>query len=1356
MSFATKPTTISVSRSDGGLRPAACDDVVGAGMSSTNGVSVVLGMITEGNGAAKDLEVDAKRVDRPHGSRFALFTAPLLVSLALFALALAPTSAAAATETPEINEISIRGSLATRVELAVLMRRSNPETILRVEYSTSQAGPWELAAETAAGNGADAILIRHLKPATLYYVRAIAENDLGKSEVTNEFTTTPIDPPVIDQFEPVQNGNTYSSEVGVKYANLSAQVLANGAESTYHFEYGTSPAEVEKGEGTSLASVPSSPVSAAEEIATSEVQLKGLAPETTYYLRVVAENEKGATSKIISFTTITGKPRVSPCVICEDEPTNITDTSVTLHDSVNPDESETHWRIEYALSESGPWIVGPEGVIPASEADEKFHQLAIGLTGLAPSTVYYLRFSTENEFGVGVSLGGAASAPYVSSLETAGAPYASVFSTHTFAPDASEALRVFSSITADSSALNEVQTVTVDGSPTGGTFTIGFEGNTTTPIGWDAPAAATEGPGSVEAALSGILPGGSGVQVTGPRGGPYRVEFTGEMGGKDLPQLTADASGLTPSATVSVTAVQNGGSRGTQYHLEYIEQGKFEKEGWAGAVSTPVVDGGAGGTAIETEEPIRGPGARPRGLIFGSELVASDLPVLASGKTYRYRFVVANQFGAATSSGQTLTTPATPAVASESCPNEALRAGPSALLPDCRAYEQVTPANKEGASEITHYGSDFLSPKMVGEDGNHFLMVDKDVKFGADPDSGEGGFLFSRGAESGWQMTSVSPQPTAGVNEDAVRLESPDLTSVALEVGWETVPNKSADVTLEAGPTGGPYATVASMPRAQVPDESEGGRDFSAWVAASADFSKLVFWTEDRKLLAKHSTTLSGADLYEYSGGQVRQVNIDSEGRTIGTCGAQMVDGFEDNGTKSSFIPALSSPNAVSAEGRRVFFEAVPGSECNSPKHLYMRFDGGGEDAETRDLGEYRFLGASSAGSELLLEHESGGQHQVVLYNVEARTTKALFSTDNELSHQTYLSADFNVLYFSSEDRLLPEAPAATEHLYRYDIPEERLQLALPGGAHIEFGGKGEGVSVSPDGRFFYFASAGMPGVPGGGERSSQVYRYDSVEGIVQCISCVSPFDPEPKLDSTYFDSFEDRTGMAVNRMPNAIFASANGDYVFFDTLDALIPSDIDGEIEPEGVTGEHSSALFSLSSDVYEWRKDGVDGCVSATGCLSLISSGQGGTKVMLLGTDQSGRDVFFTSTSQLVPQDDDSATDIYNARIGGGEPPPAPRPVECEGDACSTPLSAPVDVTPSSFAFSGAGNQTASSPAVGGSDVSRKGAKCAKGETRVRGKCVKVKRKTRQPKHKSKRGRKSAAKVKRIPARRRGAKQQ
>jgi hypothetical protein len=153
--------------------------------------------------------------------------------------------------------------------------------------------------------------------------------------------------------------------------------------------------------------------------------------------------------------------------------------------------------------------------------------------------------------------------------------------------------------------------------------------------------------------------------------------------------------------------------------------------------------------------------------------------------------------------------------------------------------------------------------------------------------------------------------------------------------------------------------------------------------------------------------------------------------------------------------------------------------------------------------------------------------------------------------------------------------------------------------------------------------------------------------------------------------------------------SSANGDYVFFDTPAALVPQDVDGEVAPEvGAQGSiDQSTVYSTSSDVYEWRKNGVDGCSHIQGCLALISSGTGGEKNVLIGTTESGRDVFFATHSQLAPTDTDSAGDIYDARIGGGFP-TSTRPVECEGDACSTPLAPPVDSTPASLLFSGPGN--------------------------------------------------------------------
>ena len=97
------------------------------------------------------------------------------------------------------------------------------------------------------------------------------------------------------------------------------------------------------------------------------------------------------------------------------------------------------------------------------------------------------------------------------------------------------------------------------------------------------------------------------------------------------------------------------------------------------------------------------------------------------------------------------------------------------------------------------------------------------------------------------------------------------------------------------------------------------------------------------------------------------------------------------------------------------------------------------------------------------------------------------------------------------------------------------------------------------------------------------------------------------------------------------------------------------------------------------------------------MITNGRGGLLNILLGSAENGRDVFIYTHSQLVAQDNDTAGDIYDARIGGGIPEGPPVPVECEGDACSTPASPPSDATPSSLTFSGVGNVTpAATPPV------------------------------------------------------------
>jgi hypothetical protein len=181
-------------------------------------------------------------------------------------------------------------------------------------------------------------------------------------------------------------------------------------------------------------------------------------------------------------------------------------------------------------------------------------------------------------------------------------------------------------------------------------------------------------------------------------------------------------------------------------------------------------------------------------------------------------------------------------------------------------------------------------------------------------------------------------------------------------------------------------------------------------------------------------------------------------------------------------------------------------------------------------------------------------------------------------------------------------------------------------------------------------------------------------------MSCASPFKPEPAQESQMMD--EDGASPS-RRSPLGLTASTNGNFAFFSAQSELVPQDINGE------TPELISSGTSTSSDVYEWRRNGVDGCDHAQGCLALITNGIDGTKNELLGTTPSGRDVFIATHSQLVPWDKDSQGDVYDARIGGGFPPPPTRPVECEGDACHNPANPPNDPTPSSSTYEGPGNE-------------------------------------------------------------------
>lgn len=96
---------------------------------------------------------------------------------------------------------------------------------------------------------------------------------------------------------------------------------------------------------------------------------------------------------------------------------------------------------------------------------------------------------------------------------------------------------------------SEVQTVTITGTPTGGTYTLTFSGQTTTAIPYNATAAQVK---AALEALSNIAAGE--VTVTG---GPHpgtamSVTFSGQFLGDDVAAMTASAASLTGGTTPAV------------------------------------------------------------------------------------------------------------------------------------------------------------------------------------------------------------------------------------------------------------------------------------------------------------------------------------------------------------------------------------------------------------------------------------------------------------------------------------------------------------------------------------------------------------------------------------------------------------------------------------------------------------------------------------------------------------------------------------------------------------------------------------------------------------------------------------
>jgi hypothetical protein len=664
----------------------------------------------------------------------------------------------------------------------------------------------------------------------------------------------------------------------------------------------------------------------------------------------------------------------------------------------------------------------------------------------------------------------------------------------------------------------------------------------------------------------------------------------------------------------------------------------------------------------------------------------------------------------------------TPAQAAEPCPNEPLReAQASTFLPDCRAYEMVSPPEKNGG-EI----SNAPSRTRAAVDGNAVQFVSIAGFGDVRGSSVVGSDYIAEREASGWSTHGITPPQRPPAFPTWVSRYVGDFSEdLNTGVFYALSPVTSEDPNVAQlrnlylrrdlrTPGPGHYQLLSDCPSCSSPLAAT---PFSlviedpAPAGASADFRHVIFESpvrltpdapDNQPPGCAFSTAQCHPYLYESVDGHVRLAGIlpDTACATP-PCPAPMSAAGDGALNVDGFGTVQYTDNAISRDGSKIIFTAGPFTDLDTllglpgvaghMGDLYMRMDGretiqlnvsereGNLDTPGTEPALYG--GASADGtkvffmtSELLTDDSTPGGLNLYMYDLNAPAGHHL----TVLTHDTepaddagtfraeYVvgtSQDGSYVYFMGTNGLLPGQHAnanATKLLYMWHDGTLHF-IGSDGSSTQNFTNWGEfgalsGVvpdlaRVTPDGRHALFVTAQLamaqsvgfdnhsPGCSEFNGLCQEVYLYDATTGRVTCVSC-DPAGTHPVGDAGFATNSEDLTKAALTQhLTHAI--SDDGQRVFFDTPDALVARDTNGK------------------RDVYEYD--------ATTGRVSLISSGRSNSGSRFVEATPSGNDVFFTTRQQLVGIDTDQATDLYDARVGGGiaaQSPPGT--VACGGEAC------------------------------------------------------------------------------------------
>jgi hypothetical protein len=320
-------------------------------------------------------------------------------------------------------------------------------------------------------------------------------------------------------------------------------------------------------------------------------------------------------------------------------------------------------------------------------------------------------------------------------------------------------------------------------------------------------------------------------------------------------------------------------------------------------------------------------------------------------------------------------------------------------------------------------------------------------------------------------------------------------------------------------------------------------------------------------------------------------------------------------------------------------------------------------------------------------------------------------------------SEDGSYVYFEANGALAPGAESRTctvEEESEGKIPAGRgcnLYVSHNGGAPVfvtVVGSAGEvrldNSEVTPDGQHLVLESGRR--LTGYNNLSikthepvPEVFLYDTATNHLSCVSCNPSGEPPVHGADLGGQDSANQDGLGVsysNYLYHPHWMSNDGSRVFFNSGDAVVPQDSDGSV------------------DVYEWERDGAGSCQQGAGCLYLLSGGVSASPSYFVDASASGEDVFFVTRAQLVPQDRNFNTDLYDARVNGGVSQLTAS--ACTGTGCQgVPPAPPIFATPSSVTFNGIGNF----PPPSATKPRSKPSQCKRGFVKKHNKCVKAKAK-------------------------------